>query len=408
MKFGRKLNLKAVTVAVSAALALTHGANASAQISGDTIKIGYVTDMSGLYSDISGQGGVEAIKLAIADFGGSINGKKIELVYADHLQKADIGASKAREWIDRDGVDVLMGGANSSVYVAVSKVAAEKKKIFIVPAAGTARLTNEECNPYMIHYGIDTVGAARGTSSAMVKQGGKSWYFLTADYVFGASLENDATKMVKKNGGTILGSARHPLSASDFSSFLMQAQASKAQVLGLANAANDLINSIKASNEFGVNRTMKIAALMMFITDVHVLGLSQTQGLYSTTSWYWDQSPESREWTKRYFPIMKRAPTSLHASTYSATLSYLKAVKAVGTDDSDKVMTYLRKTPITDMYTANAKIREDGRLMSDLKLIQVKSPAESKAPWDYYKVVQTIPATDAFVTKEESKCALWK
>ncbi|QAU34797.1 ABC transporter substrate-binding protein [Janthinobacterium sp. 17J80-10] len=408
MKNSRKFSLKAVALATGGAFALGLGAPAAAQISGDTVKIGMITDMSGVYADISGQGGIEAIKMAIADMGGAINGKKIEMVYADHLQKADIGSSKAREWVDRDGVDLLMAGSNSAVMLAVGKIAAEKKKVFLIPATGTGRITNEDCNPYMVHYGYDTVAAARGTSSAVVKQGGKSWYYLTADYVFGMSLEGDSAKVVKANGGTVIGAARHPLNASDFSSFLMQAQASKAQVLGFANASNDLVSAIKGANEFGVNKTMKMAVLLMFITDVHALGLQQTQGLYSTDSWYWDQSPESRAWSKRYFAVMKRMPTALHASTYSATMTYLKAVKTLGTDDSDKVMAYLKKNPVNDMYTSNAMIREDGRLMSDLKLIQVKTPAESKYPWDYYKIVQTIPAADAFTTKAESKCAMWK
>ncbi|RJG03067.1 ABC transporter substrate-binding protein [Noviherbaspirillum sedimenti] len=404
MQFKRK----AVALAVAASTAIGAAAPASAQISGDTVKIGMITDMSGVYADISGQGGIEAIKMAIGDMGGAINGKKIEMVYVDHLQKADIGSSKAREWVDRDGVDLLMAGSNSAVMLAAGKIAAEKKKVFIIPATGTGRITNEDCNPYMVHYGYDTVAASRGTSSAVVKQGGKSWYYLTADYVFGMSLEGDSSKVVKANGGTVVGAARHPLNASDFSSFLMQAQASKAQVLGFANASNDLISAIKGANEFGVSKSMKMAVLLMFITDVHALGLQQTQGLYSTDSWYWDQSPESRAWSKRYFAVMKRMPTALHASTYSAAMTYLKAVKTLGTDDSDKIMAYLKKNPVNDMYTSNAKIREDGRLMSDLKLIQVKTPAESKAPWDYYKIVQTIPAADAFTTKAESKCAMWK
>lgn len=400
--------LTAMTFAVTAALSLGAAAPASAQISGDTVKIGLLTDMSGVYADISGQGGVEAIKMAIADFGGAINGKKIEMVYMDHMHKADIGSTKAREWIDRDGVDMVMAGANSGVMLAVAKIATEKKKIFIIPATGTARLTNEECNPYTIHYGYDTVAAARGTSSAMMKQGGKSWYYLTADYVFGQSLESDSAKVVKDKGGTVLGAAKHPLNASDLSAFLLQAQASKAQVLGLANASNDLVNSIKAANEFGVNKSMKIAALLMFITDVHALGLEQTKGLYSTDSWYWDQDDKARAWSKRYFAIMKRMPTGLHASTYSATMTYLKAVKELGTDDTEKVMAYLKKTKVNDMYTTNARIREDGRLMSDLKLIQVKTPKESKQPWDYYKIIQTIPAEEAFISKAESQCPLLK
>ena len=405
-----KLNSKlaATTLALTAALSLGVATPVSAQISGDTIKIGLLTDMSGVYSDISGQGGVEAIKMAIADSGGTINGKKIELVYTDHQHKAEIGSGKAREWFDRDGVAMVMAGANSGVMLAVAKIATEKKKLFIIPATGTARLTNEECNPYTIHYGYDTVAAARGTSSAMVKQGFKSWYYLTADYVFGHSLESDSAQVVKDSGGTVLGSAKHPLNASDFAAFLLQAQASKAQVLGLANAGNDLISSIKAANEFGIDKSMKIAALLLFITDVHALGLEQTKGLYTTDSWYWDQDDKARAWSKRYFAIMKRMPTGLHASTYSATMTYLKAIKELGTDDTEKVMAYLKKSKVNDMYTSDASIREDGRLMSDLKLIQVKTPEESKQPWDYYQIVQTIPAEEAFISRGESKCPLLK
>jgi branched-chain amino acid transport system substrate-binding protein len=401
--------LAAMTVAVIAVLACPDSVTpVSAQISGDTIKIGLLTDMSGVYADISGQGGVEAVKMAIADSGGEINGKKIELVYFDHQHKPDIATAKAREWFERDGVGMIMAGANSAVMLAVSKMAAQEKKLFIVPATGTARLTNEECSPYTIHYGYDTVSAARGTSSAIVKQGGKSWYYLTADYAFGHSLEGDSTKVVKDNGGTVLGAVRHPLNAPDFSSFLLQAQASKAQVLGLANAGNDLVTTIKAAHEFGVDKSMKIAALLMFITDVHALGLEQTKGLYTTDSWYWDQDEKARAWAKRYFAVMNRMPTGLHASTYSAAMTYLKAIKELGTDDSDKVMAHLKKSTVNDMYTTNASIREDGRLMSDLKLIQVKTPEESKQPWDYYKVVQTIPAEEAFISKAESKCPLFK
>jgi branched-chain amino acid transport system substrate-binding protein len=406
-----KIDIRLSAVTLAAAAMVNWMANvtpAEAQIMGDSIKIGLLTDMSGVYADISGKGGVEAIKMAIADSGGSINGKKIELVYFDHQHKADIGSSKAREWFERDGVGMIMAGANSSVMLAVAKMAAQEKKIFIVPATGTARLTNEECNPYTIHYGYDTVAAARGTSSAMAKQGGKSWFYLTADYAFGHSLEGDSMKIVKDAGGTVVGSVRHPLNASDFSAFLLQAQASKAQVLGLANAGNDLISSIRAAREFGIDGSMKIAALLMFITDVHALGLDQTKGLYTTDSWYWDQDENARAWAKRYFAIMNRMPTGLHASTYSAAMTYLRAVKELGTDDSDKVMAYLKRSKVSDMYTTNARIREDGRLMSDLKLIQVKTPAESKEPWDYYKIVQTIPAEEAFVSKAESKCPLLK
>jgi branched-chain amino acid transport system substrate-binding protein len=399
---------KAIAIAATAACALGLSFSAQAQVSGDTIKIGFISDLSGTYSDIDGNGGAEAIKMAIADMGGMVNGKKVELVVADHQNKADIAASKAREWFDQQGVDMLIGGTNSGTNLAMAKIAAEKKKVFISIGAGSARLTNEECTPYTVHYAYDTIALARGTGSTIVKQGGKSWYFLTADYAFGQSLEKDTSDVVKANGGTVLGSAKHPLAASDFSSFLLQAQGSKAQILGLANAGGDTINAIKAANEFGITKSMKLAGLLVFINDVHSLGLKTTQGMYVTDGWYWDQNAETRAWSKRYFAKMKKEPSMLQAADYSATMNYLAAVKATGTDDSEKVMAQLKKTPINDMFAKGGVIRPDGRMVHDMYLMQVKTPAESKYPWDYYKVVATIPGAQAYATKAETKCALWK
>jgi branched-chain amino acid transport system substrate-binding protein len=403
-----KLKAKVIAMAVASIAAMGFGASANAQISGDVVKIGFITDISGLYSDIDGQGGAEAIKMAIADFGGTVNGKKIELVTADHQNKADIAASRAREWFDREGVDMLIGGTNSATGLAMAKVAAEKKKPFISIGAGTARLTNEECSPYTVHYAYDTVALAKGTGGAVVKQGGKSWYFLTADYAFGASLENDTSAVVKASGGQVLGSVKHPLSASDFSSFLLQAQASKAQILGLANAGGDTINAIKAANEFGVTKTMKLAGLLMFINDVHSLTPALTQGMYLTDSWYWDQNDDTRAFAKRYFSKMKKMPSSLQAADYSAALQYLNAVKAAGTDDTEKAWDKFKSTKINDMYAKNGTIRADGSMIHDMYLMQVKAPNESKTPWDYFKIVATIPGEQAFTTKAESKCAAWK
>ncbi|MGI4848486.1 MAG: ABC transporter substrate-binding protein [Janthinobacterium lividum] len=401
--------MKTISVAVLAAVAgFGLSLPASAQISGDTIKIGFITDMSGLYTDIDGQGGAEAIRMAIADMGGAINGKKIELVTADHQNKPDIAASKAREWFDRDGVDMLIAGTNSGTSLAMAKVASEKKKLFIAIGGGTARLTNEECAPTTVHYAYDTVALAKGTGAAVVKQGGKSWYFLTADYAFGASLEADTAAVVKSSGGQVLGAVKHPLSASDFSSFLLQAQASKAQILGLANAGGDTINAIKAANEFGLTKTMKMAGLLMFINDVHSLTLNLTQGMYLTDSWYWDQNEQTRAWSKRYFAKMKKMPSSLQAADYSATMHYLQAVKAIGTDDSDKAIAKFKSTPVNDMYAKNGLTRGDGSMVHDMYLMQVKTPAESKYPWDYYKVVQAIPGDQAFTLKSETKCSAWK
>ena len=402
------MKLKAITLAMAGAAVFGFGAPASAQISGDVIKIGIISDLSGLYADIDGPGGVEAIRMAIADAGGAINGKKIELIYADHQNKADIAASKAREWFDREGLDMLIGGTNSGTNLAMAKVALEKKKPFISVGAASARLTNEECSPYTVHYAYDTVALARGTGGAVVKQGGKTWFFLTADYAFGHSLEADTSAVVKTNGGKIVGSVRHPLSASDFSSFLLQAQASKAQILGLANAGGDTINSIKAANEFGITKTMKLAGLLMFINDIHSLTPKLTEGMYLTDSWYWDADETTRKWSRRYFEKMKKMPSSLQAADYSAAAFYLKAVKDAGTDDADKVMAKMKSTKINDIYTKNGTVRPDGRMVHDMYLMQVKAPKDSKYPWDYLKVVQTIPGDQAFTTKAETKCAAWK
>ncbi|MBN3788679.1 ABC transporter substrate-binding protein [Burkholderia sp. Ac-20353] len=386
-----------------AAAAFTAGAAQAA----DTVKIGFITDMSGLYADIDGQGGLEAIRMAVADFGGKVLGKPIEVVYADHQNKADIAASKAREWMDRGGLDLLVGGTNSGTALAMNQVAAEKKKVYINIGAGADTLTNEQCTPYTVHYAYDTMALAKGTGSAVVKQGGKSWFFLTADYAFGKALEKNTSDVVKANGGQVLGAVRHPLSASDFSSFLLQAQSSKAQILGLANAGGDTINAIKAAKEFGITKTMKLAALLMFIDDVHSLGLETTQGLVLTDSWYWNRDPVSRQWAQRYFGKMKKMPSSLQAADYSSVTTYLKAVQAAGTTDSDKVMAELKKLKINDFY-AKGYIRTDGSMIHDMYLMEVKKPSESKEPWDYYKVLATIPGEQAFTTKQETRCALWK
>ncbi|AJX22358.1 ABC transporter permease [Burkholderia pseudomallei] len=390
-----------------ACLAVAAAWSVGAAQAADFVKIGFITDMSGLYADIDGQGGLEAIKMAVADFGGKVNGKPIEVVYADHQNKADIAASKAREWMDRGGLDLLVGGTNSATALSMNQVAAEKKKVYINIGAGADTLTNEQCTPYTVHYAYDTMALAKGTGSAVVKQGGKTWFFLTADYAFGKALEKNTADVVKANGGKVLGEVRHPLSASDFSSFLLQAQSSKAQILGLANAGGDTVNAIKAAKEFGIAKTMKLAALLMFINDVHALGLETTQGLVLTDSWYWNRDQASRQWAQRYFAKMKKMPSSLQAADYSSVTTYLKAVQAAGSTDSDKVMAQLKKMKIDDFY-AKGSIRTDGSMIHDMYLMEVKKPSESKEPWDYYKVVATIPGEQAFTTKQETRCALWK
>jgi branched-chain amino acid transport system substrate-binding protein len=400
--------LKTIIASACSILALSTLATAHAEISGDVVKIGFITDISGPYSDTDGSGGVEAVKMAIEDFGGKVNGKKIEFIFADHLNKADIAAGKAREWFDAQGVDMILGGANSGAALATAKVAVDKKKVYINVGAGTSRLTNEECNPYTIHYSYDTVALAKGTGGAVSRQGGKTWYFITADYAFGTSLESDTTRVVKANGGNVLGSSKHPVGASDFSSFILQAQASKAQILGLANAGDDLVNAIKSANEFGLKKNMKIAALLMYLSDVHALGLQQTQGMLLTDSWYWDTSDATRAWAKRYFERVKKMPNSGHAGDYSAITTYLNAVKATGTDNPEKIIAHLKSTKINDMFAQGGYIRPDGRMVHDMHLVQVKTPSESKQTWDYFKLIERIPGEQAFTTKEESKCASWK
>lgn len=404
------MKLTKLTAACALAITTMFGAAApaQAQISGDVIRIGIITDMSSVYADIDGQGGVEAIRMAIADMGGAINGKKIELVSADHQNKPDVAATKAREWFDTQGLDMLIGGTNSGTALAMAKVAAEKKKPFLVVGAATSALTNDQCTPYTVHWAYDTVALAKGTGNAVVKQGGKTWFFLTADYAFGKQLQTDTTKVVEAAGGKVVGSVNAPLSASDFSSFLLQAQSSKAQILGLANAGGDTINSIKAANEFGVTKTMKLAGLLVFINDIHSVGLKAAQGMYITDSWYWNQNAETRAWSRKFFDKVKRMPSSVQAGDYSATLQYLNAVKATGTDDAGKVLAQMHKTKINDVFAKNAFIRGDGRMVHDMYLMQVKSPDKSTEPWDYYNVAQVFKGEEAWTTKADSKCALWK
>ena len=386
---------------------LSAGAPAWAEASGDVVKIGVLADMSGIYSDMGGAGITEAVRMAITDFGGKVNGKPIEMVTSNHSAKPDVAATAARGWYDTQGVDMIISGPSSGTSLAIAAVAAEKKKIVIVTGGVAAQLTNEECSPYTIHYLYDTVALARGTGAAMTRQGGKSWFFLTVDYAFGKSLEKETTEVVKANGGSVLGSVRHPLSTPDFSSFLLQAKASGAQVLGLANGGSDTINSVKAASEFGLSSSMKLAGLMLFITDVHALGLEQTGGINLTEAWYWDSDEKSREWAARFQKKMNKMPTSMQAASYSATLHYLKAVQQATSGQAEAVMAQMRKQKIDDMYTRNGYIREDGRMIHDLRLMEIKHPAESRGPWDYYKQVQMIPGEQAFASKAESKCKFW-
>jgi len=372
------------------------GAGPAQGAAADQVVIGDVDDFSGVYADEGGNGGVEAIKMAIADFGGTVLGKKITILQVDNQNKPDIGSSKFREWADQNGLNMVLAGSNTGVSIAMAKVAAAKKVPFFAIGAGGASLTNEDCTAYTVHYVYDTVSLANGTATTIVKGGGKSWFYLTADYAFGTQLQNAASKVVEANGGKNIGAVRVPLSAADFSSFLLQAQSSGAQVLALANAGADMSNSLKAANEFGITKKMKPAALLAFINNIHSLGLETAQGLYLTTPFYWDLNDETRAFSKRFFEKIKAEPSMDQAGYYSATLTYLKAVKAVGSTDPDKVMLELKRTKINDMFVKGGYVRADGIMVHDMYVMQVKTPQESKYHWDYYKVLRVMPGDEAF------------
>ncbi|MGN2391588.1 ABC transporter substrate-binding protein [Pelomicrobium sp. G1] len=401
---------KLMSVLVAAGLlAVNPAALAQQKISDGVVKIGVLTDMSGTYSDLAGPGSLLAVEMAVKDFVEKEKPNfKIEIVSADHQNKGDISANKAREWFDRDKVDVIVDLVTTSTALAVMKVAKEKNKITLVSGAASTPITNEQCTDTNVHWTYDTYALAVGTGRAVVEQGGKSWFFLTADYAFGHSLERDTAAIVEKMGGKVLGSVRHPFPAQDFSSFLLRAQASGAQVIGLANAGNDTINAIKQAAEFGITPKQTLAGLLMFISDVHTLGLKATQGMYLTTGFYWDYNDETRAWSKRFFEARKRMPTMVQAGDYSAVYHYLKAVKAAGTDDTMTVMAKMKATPVNDFFAKNGKIRYDGRMVHDMYLAQVKKPEESKYPWDYYHIRQVIPGDQAFMPLSESKCPLVK
>jgi branched-chain amino acid transport system substrate-binding protein len=381
------------------------------KLSDGVVKIGVLTDLSGLYSDLSGAGAVLAVKMAIEDFQAMEKGKSfpIELVSADHQNKGDVASNKAREWFERDQVDMITDLVTTSTALAVMPVAKEKNRITIVNGAASTPITSsKQCTDTNVHYTYDTYALANGTGKAVVKQGGDTWFFLTADYAFGHALEKDTTATVLANGGKVLGSVRHPFPATDLSSFLLKAQSSGAKVIGLANAGTDTTNSIKQAAEFGITPKQSLAGLLMFITDVHSLGLKATQGMYLTEGFYWDFNDETRAWSKRFFEKHKRMPTMAQAGDYSSTMHYLKAVKAAGTDEAKAVMRKMKDTPINDFFAKNGKIREDGRHVHDFYLLQVKKPEESKYPWDYYHVRQVIPASEAVTPVAESECPLLK
>jgi len=401
MKFGKLLST------VSGAL-LASLMSFAAQADSGKVVIGDIDDMSGVYADVIGPRAVEAIKMAVADFGGTALGKPIDILTYDHQNKPDLGAQKFREFADRDGVTMVLGGSNTGVSIAMSVAAKEKKVPFIAIGAAGASLTGKDCTPYTVHYAYDTTALGNGTATTLLNQGGKTWFFLTADYAFGTQLQQSAERVVNAGGGKVLGSVRVPLATSDFASYLLQAQNSGAQVLGLANAGNDFTNSLKAAQEFGIAKTMKPAALLAFLSDIHALGIDNAQGLVLTTGWYWDLNDKTRAFGKRFLEKTGVEPTMNQAAYYSATLTYLNAVKAAGTTDPDKVMDALHAAKIDDMFTDNGIIRADGLMEHSMYIMQVKTPAESKGEWDLYKVLQTMSGEQAFGKLADSTCPLVK
>ena len=397
------------TLIVLAALLAFQAGTARAQISDGIIKIGVLNDQSGLYADLAGPGSVVAARMAVEDFGAAAKGMKVEIVSADHQNKADVGSAIARQWYDADKVDMIVDVPNSGVALAVSQITRDKAKAFIVSSAATSDLTGKACSPNTIHWTYDTWALANGTGNAVVKTGGDTWFFITADYAFGHALERDTEAVVIKNGGKVLGKVRHPLSTQDFSSFLLQAQASKAKIIGLANAGSDTINSIKQAAEFGITSGgQNLAALLAFITDVHALGLRTAQGLIMTEAWYWDMNDANRDFTKRFAPQYKGIhPSMVHAGVYSAVLHYLKAVEALKSDaDGKAIVAKMKEMPTDDPLFGKGTVRADGRKIHPMYLFEVKKPAESKGAWDYYKLRATIPANEAFRPLADGGCPL--
>ena len=395
---------KLLTTAI--ATTLLAGA-AQAEITNNTVKIGYLADMSGTYRDLAGPNGLVALEMAVADFGGQVNGSKIEVVSAEDRNSPDVASSTVRRWVENDNVDMVAGLVASSVTIAVTGILKESGKLGIVSGSAASSITDEHCTPNHIHYVYDTYPMANGTASAIVKEGGKNWFILTADYAFGHSLEEDVTKVVEANGGKVTGTIRHPFPTPDFSSFILQAQGSGADVIALANAGSDTTNAISTASEFGLTQSgQTLAALLLFLTDVHALGAEAAQGIQLTTGWYWDMNADARAWADRFMEKTGVRPTMVHAGIYSSTIQYLNAVKATESDDAQIVRKQMIDTPINDMFATNGRIREDGRMVHDMYLAQVKTPAESKNEWDLYKIIRTIPADEAFRPLSESQCPL--
>jgi branched-chain amino acid transport system substrate-binding protein len=408
--FREKQPMRPLAAALAAGLVFAvTGGTANAQISDDVVKIGVLTDMSSLYADATGKGSLAGVEMAVADYGGKVNGKPVVVVSADHQNKPDVGVNIARNWYDNEKVDAIFDVPTSSVALPVSALTREKNKIMMNSGAGTSDLTGTACSPNTVHWTYDTYALSNVAGRAMVKRGEDTWFFITADYAFGAALERDAAAVVKETGGTVVGDVRHPLNSSDFSSFLLQAQASKAKVVALANAGGDTTNALKQASEFGIVKGgQKMIALLQEITDSHSLGTKEAQGLILTDAFYWDMNDETRAFSNRFNDKVGHMPTMIQAGLYSATMHYLKAIDAVGTDDATKVMAQMKATPIHDFFAKDGKIREDGRMVHDMYLFEVKKPEESKGEWDLYKLLATVPGDQAFRPIEKGGCPFVK
>ncbi|MFB9867708.1 ABC transporter substrate-binding protein [Vreelandella sulfidaeris] len=404
MTFMKKTLTTSIAIAAASSLAVSA---AQAEMSNDEVRIGYLADMSGTYRDLAGPGGLTAMEMAVADFGGSVNGAPVVIFSADDRNSADVGANTVRGWIDQNNVDMVGGLVASSVTIAVTNVLKENNGLGIVSGSAASSITNEHCTPNHIHWVYDTYPLANGTAKAVVEQGGDTWFMLTADYAFGHALEADVTSVVQANGGEVVGGVRHPFPTNDFSSYILQAQGSGAKIVGLANAGSDTVNAITTASQFGLTQSgQQLAGLLIFLNDVHALGLEATQNLLLTTGWYWDMDEQSREWAQRYYDEVGRMPTMVQAGIYSSTMHYLKAVEAAGTDDPETVRAQMADMPIDDFFARNGRIREDGRMVHDMYLAQVKTPEESTGEWDLYEILSTIPAEEAYRPLSESQCEL--
>lgn len=402
--------MRRAILALTALAIVTGPTHAQTAISDDVVRIGVLTDLSGQFSHESGEGAVTAVKMAVEDFGGKVLGKPVEVIAADHQNRNEVAIAKAREWYDVGKVDLIANLVNSSIALAVTNIAQEKNRIAVVTTSGSSRLTNDSCTPNSIHYVYDTYALAQGTAKALMKEKLDSWYFLTADYAFGHALEIDTSAIIKANGGKVLGALRYPMDTADHSSFLLQAQASKAKVVAIAGSGTVFINAVKSAKEFGLTDGGKqtIAGLLVWINDIHAMGLPLAQGLVLTNGFYWDRDDETRAFAKRFYERLKRMPNMGDAGDYSSTMHYLNAIKAAGTDEAKAVMAKMRELPVNDFFAKNGRLREDGRFVHDMYLYEVKKPSESKYPWDYYKLRAVIPENEAFRPLSESKCAFVK